>query len=115
MNRVAVGTWPDLGIKTLLGDTLYRFRPYSPSSLPTGLSTVEVAFQNVGKLNKEFKNFYQKKNFKYMSLCNETRDPDKIDSPYKTTLNPMKIKYGLGQGRVPVKGYLYNSAKVGDI
>jgi uncharacterized membrane protein len=100
-----------LGIKTLIGDTL-TLQDRIAHHLTTGLSTVEVASKNVEKLNKEFKKFYQKKNFKYMSYV-MNGDPDKIDALTKL-LESHEIKYGWAKEGT-VKGYLYNSGKLGTL
>ena len=55
--------------------------------LTTGLSTVEVASKNTEKLNREFKKFYQNKNFKYKSYV-MNGDPDKIDAIARTSQVP---------------------------
>jgi len=100
-----------LGIKTIIGDTL-TLQDRIAHHLTTGLSTVEVASKHVEKLNKEFKKFYQKKNFKYMSYV-MNGDPDKIDA-LATLLESHEIKYGWAKEGI-VKGYLYNSGKLGTL
>lgn len=100
-----------LGIKTIIGDTL-TLQDRIAHHLTTGLSTVEVASKNVEKLNKEFKKFYQKKNFNYMSYV-MNGDPDKIDA-LTTLLESHEIKYGWAKEGI-VKGYLYNSGKLGTL
>ncbi|NQZ44953.1 MAG: zinc carboxypeptidase [Flavobacteriaceae bacterium] len=55
-----------LGILTQIGDTL-TLKDRIAHHHTTGLSTVEVASQNVATLNSEFKKFYSDRSFKYKS------------------------------------------------
>lgn len=72
----------------------------------TGLSTIEVAAQNVENLNKEFKRFYQNENQEFKSyVLNGT--PDKITA-LKKLLDLHQIYYGnakLGN----VRGFNYSA------
>ncbi|MDX1758928.1 MAG: M14 family metallopeptidase [Arenibacter algicola] len=98
-----------LGVKTIIGDTL-TLNDRIAHHLTTGLSTVEVASQNTEKLNREFKKFYQNKNFKYKSYV-MNGDPDKIDA-IAALLRSHEIKYGWAKEGT-AKGHLYSSGKLG--
>ncbi|MBD3660832.1 MAG: zinc carboxypeptidase, partial [Arenibacter algicola] len=98
-----------LGVKTIIGDTL-TLNDRIAHHLTTGLSTVEVASQNTDKLNREFKKFYQNKNFKYKSYV-MNGDPDKIDA-IAALLRSHEIKYGWAKEGT-AKGHLYSSGKLG--
>ena len=100
-----------LGVRTFIGDTL-TLHDRIAHHLTTGLSTVEVASKNTEKLNREFKKFYQEKNFKYKSYV-MNGDPDKIDA-LANLLRSHEIKYGWAKEGT-AKGHLYSSGKVGSI
>ena len=51
-----------LGVITAIGDTL-TLKDRIAHHFTTGISTVEIASQNIEKLNTEFKKFFQRKNF----------------------------------------------------
>ena len=100
-----------LGVRTFIGDTL-TLNDRIAHHLTTGLSTVEVASKNTEKLNREFKKFYQNKNFKYKSYV-LNGDPDKIDA-IATLLSAHEIKYGWAKEGT-AKGHLYSSGKLGTL
>lgn len=71
----------------------------------TGISTVEVAAQNVTKLNSAFNEFYKNNNQEYKSYA-LNGNPDKI-AALKELLDLHEIKYSnTSSGKV--KGYNYN-------
>ena len=100
-----------LGIKTIIGDTLTLYDRIA-HHLTTGLSTVEVVSKNTEKLNREFKKFYQNKNFKFKSYV-MNGDPDKIEA-LTALLQSHDIKYGWAKDGL-VKGQLYGSGKLGTL
>jgi len=100
-----------LGVKTMIGDTL-TLHDRIAHHLTTGLSTVEVASNNSDQLNREFKKFYQKRDFKYKSYV-MNGDPDKIEA-VTALLTSHEIKYGWAKDG-SVKGYLYSSGKLGNL
>src|SRR5690606_25608679 len=67
-----------LAIKTGIGDTL-TLKDRIAHHLTTGLSTVEIASRDADRLNREFKKFYQNKNFKYKSYILQG-NPDKLEA-----------------------------------
>ena len=100
-----------LGIKTSIGDTL-TLKDRIAHHHTTGLSTVEVASQNVSRLNEEFKKFYQKKDYTYNSYV-LNGNADKI-AALTHLLDQHHIEYGTGENGT-VKGYNYTSGKLGTL
>lgn len=78
----------------------------------TGLSTIEVASQNVGSLTSEFKKFFKNDNLKYKSYVLKG-NPDNINA-LAEMLNRHEIKYGFSNGG-NVKGYNYTTKKNGSM
>ncbi|WP_408030431.1 M14 family metallopeptidase [Tenacibaculum xiamenense] len=77
----------------------------------SGLSTVEIASQNAGKLNAEFKKFFNNETLKYKSYVLKNDNSDKI-SKLKALLDTHHISYG-SCNKGTVKGYDYSSQKEG--
>ena len=100
-----------LGIITSIGDTL-TLKDRISHHLTTGLSTVEVASQNIAKLNDEFKKFHLKKDYKYKSYV-LNGNPDKLEA-LANLLSKHEIEYQVGENTT-VKGYNYNSGKSGTL
>src|SRR5690606_17459763 len=98
-----------LGISTFIGDTL-SLHDRIAHHHTTGLSTVEVASENVEKLNSEFRKFYLEKNFKYKSYV-MNGDLDKIEA-LTALLRSHEITYGWAKEGT-VKGHLYRLGKLG--
>ncbi|MGB5314648.1 MAG: M14 family metallopeptidase [Robiginitalea sp.] len=81
-----------LGVQVASGDTL-TLKDRIAHHLTTGLSTVEVASQNAGTLNEEFRTFYNgKKDFKYQSYV-LNGDSDKQQA-LAELLDKHEIAYG---------------------
>lgn len=78
----------------------------------TGLSTVEVASQNVDKLNNEFAKFYNKNDKEVQSYA-LSGPSDKIQA-LKDLLDRHEIKYGKPTGG-KIKGYDYQRKKISTI
>ena len=100
-----------LGIITRNGDTL-TLKDRIAHHQTTGLSTVEVAANNVAKLNTEFKKFYQPKNYKYKSYV-LNGGKDKINALAKL-LSHHEIEYGSGTSGT-VKGFNYKTNTQGSL
>ncbi|WP_350292328.1 M14 family metallopeptidase [uncultured Croceitalea sp.] len=100
-----------LGITTRIGDTL-TLKDRIAHHHTTGLSTVEVAANNAGKLNTEFKKFYQRKNYKYKSYV-LNGDSDKINALAKL-LSHHEIEFGKGNNGT-VKGFNYKTKTSGSL
>src|SRR5690606_17423437 len=100
-----------LGISTFIGDTL-SLHDRIAHHHTTGLSTVEVASENVEKLNSEFRKFYLEKSFKYKSYV-MNGDLDKIEA-LTALLRSHEITYGWAKEGT-VKGHLYSTGKLGTI
>lgn len=78
----------------------------------TGISTVEIASKNTGKINAEFKKYFNSKNFKYKSYVlqgNKSKTNKIIE-----LLDRHEIKYGRAQGK-SVTGYDYDTKKKGSM
>ena len=100
-----------LGIKTSIGDTL-TLKDRISHHHTTGLSTVEVASNNVAKLNDEFKKFYQDKDFKYKNyVLNGNRD--KLNA-LTNLLKQHEIEFGHASNTT-YKGYDYVTGKMGSM
>ena len=78
----------------------------------TGLSTIEVASQNVGKLTSEFKKFFTNDNLKYKSFVLKG-NADNIQA-LAEMLDRHEIKYGFSNSG-SVKGYNYTTKKNGSM
>ena len=100
-----------LGIITTIGDTL-TLKDRIAHHHTTGLSTVEVASNNVSKLNNEFKKFYRNKNYKYKSYV-LNGNADKLEA-LTNLLSKHEIKYKVGDNST-VKGYNYATGKSGTL
>lgn len=100
-----------LGVITGIGDTL-TLKDRIAHHFTTGLSTVEVSAKNAGKLNAEFKKFYQNKNFKYKSYV-LNGDEDKIDA-LKNLLSKHKIEFS-NADKGSFKGFNYSTGTNGTI
>ncbi|WP_297763517.1 M14 family zinc carboxypeptidase [uncultured Muriicola sp.] len=100
-----------LGVITDIGDTL-TLKDRIDHHKTTGLSTIEVASQNVDKLNQEFQNFYQPRNYKYKSYVLN----GDIDKKLALTdlLEKHGIEYGWGKKGV-IKGFNYATSTNGSI
>lgn len=95
-----------LGVKIANGDTL-TLKDRIAHHLTTGLSTVEVASQNAGTLNEEFRNFFGKsKDFKYKSYV-LNGDSDKQQA-LAELLDKHEISYGWA-GESTVRGFAYGT------
>jgi len=77
----------------------------------TGLSTVEVASQNVEKLNTEFNKFFHNDNLLYKSYA-LNGSPDKITA-LKKLLDFHEISYSRATAG-KIKGFNYNQNKIAD-
>ncbi len=100
-----------LGIITGIGDTL-TLKDRIDHHRTTGLSTIEVASQNVEKLNEEFRNFYQPKNYKFKSyVLNGDEDKQRA---LTELLDKHEIEYGWGKKGV-AKGFKYATGTNGSI
>ena len=75
----------------------------------TGLSTVEIASKNAGKLNAEFKKFFNNKNLKYKSYVLKNENQDKTQRLIDL-LNKHEIQYEYAKNG-QVKGYNYQTQK----
>ncbi|NNG10660.1 MAG: zinc carboxypeptidase, partial [Arenibacter sp.] len=100
-----------LGVRTIIGDTL-TLHDRIAHHLTTGLSTIEVAAMNINKLNKEFRKFYQEKDYQYKSYILNGQE-DKIKA-LTSLLKAHDIKYGWAQEGL-AKGYHYSSGKLGTL
>ena len=98
-----------LGIITSLGDTL-TLKDRISHHHTTGLSTVEVASNNVEKLNTEFKKFYQNKDFTYKNYV-LNGNQDKLDA-LAGLLKQHEIEFGHA-ANATYKGYNYATGKIG--
>ncbi len=78
----------------------------------TGLSTIEVASQNVASLNTEFKKFFNNENLKYKSFVLKG-NPDNIKA-LTELLDKHEIKYGFANAGT-AKGFSYSQNKKGSI
>ena len=97
-----------LGIVTAIGDTL-TLKDRIAHHHTTGLSTVEVASNNISDLNKEFRKFHQRKNFKYNSYIVRGND-DNIRA-----LESLLTDHGIAYGRAEkgtVKGFDYATGTI---
>ncbi len=100
-----------LGVITGIGDSL-TLKNRLDHHKTTGLSTIEVASQNVDKLNQEFKKFYQPKKYKYKSYV-LNGDVDKKRA-LTNLLEKHGIEYGWGKKGL-VKGFNYNTGTNGSL
>ena len=75
----------------------------------TGLSTVEIASQNVAKLNSEFRKFFQNENHTYKSYVLKNDNQDKINRLQKL-LDRHEIRYQFAEND-RIKGYNYQTQK----
>ncbi|MEO0570524.1 MAG: M14 family zinc carboxypeptidase [Bacteroidota bacterium] len=94
-----------LGIITDNGDTL-TLKDRIAHHFTTGLSTIEVASNNVEKLNTEFKKFFQRKNFKYKSYVLSGNE-DHLRALEKL-LSQHEIEYARAKKNT-IKGIRYSS------
>jgi len=73
----------------------------------TSISTVEIASQNIKKLNVAYQEFYKNKSTKYKNFV-LSGNLDNINK-LKTLLDRHEIKYGSPKLNKKIKGYDYNS------
>ncbi len=100
-----------LGVITKIGDTL-TLKDRIAHHLTTGLSTVEVAANNVEKLNDEFEKFHKNRNFKYKSYVLNGN----MDNIRK--LEELLTKHNIDFGRAnsgSVKGFRYQTGASGSM
>lgn len=75
----------------------------------TGLSTIEVATQNIRKINEEFSKYFKNQNLKYKSFVLQGNS-DHINA-LTTILDRQEIKYSfMKSGKV--KGFYYDTGKI---
>jgi len=98
-----------LGIITDIGDTL-TLKERIAHHHTTGISTVEVASQNVEKLNVEFKKFFQRKDFKYKSYVLQGNE-DHLRA-LEQLLSQHQIEFGKAT-KGTVKGFQYSTGASG--
>ncbi|MDT0650301.1 M14 family metallopeptidase [Autumnicola edwardsiae] len=95
-----------LGIETDEGEIL-TLKDRIAHHFTTGISTIEVASQNIQELNNEFKKFFSNnKDFEYQSYA-LSGNTDKI-AAVKQLLDRHEIKYGYAENQ-RIKGYNYSS------
>ncbi len=99
-----------LGVLTGIGDTL-TLKDRIAHHFTTGLSTVEVAAQNAPRLNEEFRDFYQNRDYKYKSYVLRG-NRDQLDA-LSLLLDAHQIAYGKGTGGT-VKGFRYQDGRYGN-
>ena len=100
-----------LGVITAIGDTL-ALKDRIAHHFTTGISTVEIASQNIEKLNTEFKKFFQRKNFKYKSYVL------KGNTGNIEALQELLVQHDIAFGRANkgmVKGFNYSTGKSGSM
>lgn len=97
-----------LGIITQIGDTL-TLKDRIAHHHTTGLSTIEVANNNVEKLNFEFKKFFTSKDFKYKSYVLRGNF-DKL-KPIMKLLASHQITYGVAKSK-SAKGLDYKTKTI---
>ena len=97
-----------LGVITRNGDTL-SLKDRIMHHKTTGLSTVEIAAENVDRLNQEYVKFYQNKKFRYQSYVMKG-NPDHLKA-LAEWLDQHGIEYGNGTG-TNVKGYRYLNSRI---
>jgi len=98
-----------LGVVTEIGDTL-TLKDRIAHHFTTGLSTVEVASQNVEKLNVELQKFFQRKNFKYKNYV-LSGNADKIRA-LESLLSKHEIEYERAK-KGTIKGFNYSTGNNG--
>ena len=102
-----------LGIETDEGDTL-TLHDRAIHHYTTGMSTVETASQNAGKLVKEFRQFFNDAskgivgNYKTYVIKNIANDEGRVKA-FLALLDKNGIQYGTGSGNA--KGYSYQTKK----
>lgn len=98
-----------LGIITEFGDTL-TLKDRIAHHYTTGISTVEIASTNAGKLGAEFKKYFadniEKPQGTYKSYVIKNDNTDKLDNLAKF-LDKHKIKYGTLGSSKTIKGFSY--------
>ncbi|WP_297704304.1 M14 metallopeptidase family protein [uncultured Eudoraea sp.] len=100
-----------LGVITGNGDTL-TLKDRIVHHHTTGISTVEVATNNVAKLNEEYQKFFQPKNYKYKSYILKGQE-DHLRT-LTELLDRHQLNYSYGTGAI-VKGFDYKSGKTGSL
>ena len=93
------------------GDTL-TLKDRIAHHYTTGMSTVEVAANNVAKLNEEYQKFYQPKNYKYKSYILKGSE-DHLRT-LTQLLDQHEVSYSYGTGAT-VKGFNYKNGKSGSL
>ena len=102
-----------LGIETDDGDTLTLY-DRAIHHYTTGMSTVETASKNAGKLVKEFRQFFNDAskgvvgNYKTYIIKNNANDEGRVKA-FLALLDKNGIQYGTGSGNA--KGYNYQTKK----
>ncbi|MEP0132860.1 MAG: M14 family metallopeptidase [Eudoraea sp.] len=100
-----------LGVITGNGDTL-TLKDRIAHHFTTGISTVEVAANNVKRLNEEYQKFYRSKNYRYKSfILNGQEDHLKA---LTQLLDQHQLTYSYGTGAT-VKGFNYKTGKTGSL
>ncbi|WP_159948277.1 M14 family zinc carboxypeptidase [Polaribacter septentrionalilitoris] len=99
-----------LGIQTDEGEIL-TLKDRAIHHMTTGLSTVEISSKNAGKLNTEFKKFFDNSNLKYKSYVLKNENEDKTNR-LKRLLDKHEIKYENAK-KGTVKGFDYQNQKDG--
>ncbi|RRQ47602.1 zinc carboxypeptidase [Maribacter algicola] len=100
-----------LGIINSIGDTL-TLKDRIAHHHTTGLSTVEVASKNIGRLNTEFRKFYQQKNFRPQHFI-LNGNPDKLEA-LANLLDQHGIEYNTGSN-ASYKGFNYSTSSSGSL
>lgn len=100
-----------LGVITSNGDTL-TLKDRISHHFTTGISTVEVAANNVAKLNEEYQKFHQPKSYKYKSYI--LSGPEDNLRSLSQLLDRHELNYSYGTG-VTAKGFSFISGKTGSL
>ncbi len=103
--RAGLGIYNDEDVELTLKDRIAHHTT-------TGLSTIEVASQQVSSLNSEFRKFFKNDNLKYKSFVLKG-NPDKIQS-LTELLDRHEIKYGFSNSGT-VNGFSYDQNKKGSL
>ncbi len=100
-----------LGVITSNGDTL-TLKDRIAHHFTTGISTVEVAANNVEKLNEEYQKFHQPKSYNYSSYV--LNGPEDHLRSLAQLLDGHELKYSYGTGST-AKGFNYLTGKTGSL
>ena len=104
--RAGLGIQTDEGYVLTLKDRLTHHTT-------TGLSTVEIASKNAGKLNAEFSKFFDNSDLKFKSFIVKNDNSDKINR-LKTLLDKHEISYEYASTS-EAKGFVYQQNKEGKL